>query len=582
MTKDRIAKKHRITKYDVVFLVMLAALTAFSIWKAPYGYINNDEPFYLTIPLRLVQGDALLINEWHVSQLSSLLLYPLVKLYMTVAQTTDGIVLCFRYIYVAVQFIAAVCMYLCLRKYGEKAKFGAIAAVCVFVPFTPYYIGALSYNSMGIMALILSGLCIATYNSKWYKLLIGGLLYASSVLCCPYLIVIYLLYSVVLLIDCLRYKIQGKNECVKSLAKAWGYFTLSAAIVALLLAVFVFRKGVELTSLTQALSEIMRDPEHKKQTILSKAKIYILHMFLSRKVALCSFGGCIAILAAIKLDKKYREHRAIYVFAAAMISIGYLLLTMLRYKYINFFSVPLNVLGIVAYFLADKRQKNIFRYVFVPGVLYSFLIHLGSNNNYYCITVGLEVANVASAYFIGYLASEMWNERNKRAENRVTAVVMLLAIVIASGCVLKERSERSFGDTNKSGIDLVSTLNEKVTFGVGKGLMMTKEQVDNYKETLDKTEVIRQAEGNNVLYFAWETWLYLADEKDNGAFSAWLSVGSPEIAADRLLKYWELNPDKQPDAIYIDKMYDETGNIAQMLNIADYELTETEDAYILQ
>lgn len=402
------------------------------------------------------------------------------------------------------------------------------------------------------------------------------MLYASSVLCCPYLIIIYLLYSVVLLIKYIHYKGRSKKDCAKNLVKAWSYFTLSAAIVALLLAVFVFRNGVDLTALTQALGEIMGDPEHKKLSIINKAKTYVLHMFLSRKVVLCSFGGCFAILVAIKLDKRSKEHRILYVLAAALISIGCLAIIELRYKYVNFLTVPLNIVGLVAYVLADKRQRNIFRYVYIPGVLYSFMIHLGSNNNYHSMTCGLQVANVACAYFVGYLAAEMWKESDKRTAKRMTVAVLLLTVALTSGCIMKERAELSFGDTNKTGLDYVYYLTEEVTSGVGKGLMMTKEEVDAYNRTLAETDSIRRTEGKNVLYFAWETWLYLADEKDNASFSAWLSLGSPTVAAERLLKYWELNPDKQPDAIFIDKTYDKTGDIAKMLNIADYNVTQYE------
>lgn len=174
MNLNNTTTKNKIKTADVAFMLILAFLTAFSIWKAPYGYINNDEPFYLTIPYRMVQGDSLLINEWHVSQLSAVLLYPVMKLYLLITDSTDGIVLSFRYIYIAVQFTAAVGIYLCMRKYGGKAKLGAIAAVCVFAPFTPYYIGALSYNSMGILALTLSGFVLATASYKIHKLVIGG------------------------------------------------------------------------------------------------------------------------------------------------------------------------------------------------------------------------------------------------------------------------------------------------------------------------------------------------------------------------------------------------------------------------
>ena len=46
----------------------------FLFWKARYGFANSDESFYLTIPFRLLSGDRLIVDEWNVTQFSSLLL----------------------------------------------------------------------------------------------------------------------------------------------------------------------------------------------------------------------------------------------------------------------------------------------------------------------------------------------------------------------------------------------------------------------------------------------------------------------------------------------------------------------------
>ena len=48
---------------DLVFAGILLAAACFLFWKCPYGYGNIDEAFYLTVPYRLAQGDALLEEE---------------------------------------------------------------------------------------------------------------------------------------------------------------------------------------------------------------------------------------------------------------------------------------------------------------------------------------------------------------------------------------------------------------------------------------------------------------------------------------------------------------------------------------
>ena len=54
------------------------------LYRINWGMASVDETFYLTTPFRLVQGDALLVDEWHVSQLSAVLIYPILKIYLYV------------------------------------------------------------------------------------------------------------------------------------------------------------------------------------------------------------------------------------------------------------------------------------------------------------------------------------------------------------------------------------------------------------------------------------------------------------------------------------------------------------------
>ena len=81
------------------YFVILFCGVMFYLYRIRWGMADVDEGFYLTIPLRMFQGDALLFEEWHVSQLSALLEYPILKIYMLFAKDTEGIILAFRYIY---------------------------------------------------------------------------------------------------------------------------------------------------------------------------------------------------------------------------------------------------------------------------------------------------------------------------------------------------------------------------------------------------------------------------------------------------------------------------------------------------
>ena len=120
--------------YDLIFVTLCAAILVFFVHIAQYGYNGYDESFYLTVPYRLVQGDVLLRDEWHPAQLVGFIMYPVMWLYMNISRSTDGMILTFRYIYIAAQAAAAIYIYVRLKKLSPV---GAIAASAVFFLFVP-------------------------------------------------------------------------------------------------------------------------------------------------------------------------------------------------------------------------------------------------------------------------------------------------------------------------------------------------------------------------------------------------------------------------------------------------------------
>jgi hypothetical protein len=112
-----------------------------------------------------LNGDSLFVDEWHISQLSAFLLYPLLKVYMLINKSTEGIILSFRYIYMAVQLLVSLIGYCLLKKQGRKE---AMLSSILFVIFIPYTIMALSYNTIGLMAVYLIA-CLNIYETRYEK-----------------------------------------------------------------------------------------------------------------------------------------------------------------------------------------------------------------------------------------------------------------------------------------------------------------------------------------------------------------------------------------------------------------------------
>ena len=142
-----------------------------------------------------------------MSQLSSVLLYLPVLLFTRLTGGTAGIYLALRYLYVAVQCLVAATVYLRLRRYHSL---GAAAGALALAVYAPYGINALSYNSLGILLMAMTGaLLVPAEEESRAAYILAGLSFAGSVLCCPYLIAVYLLYALFVFIPRKKKKTPG-------------------------------------------------------------------------------------------------------------------------------------------------------------------------------------------------------------------------------------------------------------------------------------------------------------------------------------------------------------------------------------
>ncbi|HIS06313.1 MAG TPA: hypothetical protein IAC99_01425, partial [Candidatus Choladocola avistercoris] len=103
--------KEIVNRGDFLFICLLAGVVLVHLSRIRFGMVEPDESYYLAIPLRFVQGDALLVDEWNMGQTFSVLLYPLLKIYLTVVGNTEGIYLAFRYIWLVCSIITSVISY---------------------------------------------------------------------------------------------------------------------------------------------------------------------------------------------------------------------------------------------------------------------------------------------------------------------------------------------------------------------------------------------------------------------------------------------------------------------------------------
>ena len=74
-------------------------------WKCKYGYATLDEAFYPTIGYRFLQGDAILYEEWSNTQLTGILMLPILKIYQIINGGMEGVYLYLRYTYTILKIV---------------------------------------------------------------------------------------------------------------------------------------------------------------------------------------------------------------------------------------------------------------------------------------------------------------------------------------------------------------------------------------------------------------------------------------------------------------------------------------------
>ena len=534
------ARKNRLDRRDALFFLLLAAAAAFFCVRARYGFANIDESFYPTIARRLTQGDTLLIDEWHISQLSSVLLYLPVWLYERLSGGTDGIYLALRYLFVAVQSLVSAAVYLRLRQYGHA---GAAAGALALAVYAPFGINALSYNSFGVLFLALTGaLLVPAEKESRAAYFLAGLCFAGAVLCCPYLAFVYFLYALAVAL------LRKREGCLPAFSpRAFGLFTLGAALLAA--AFFLIGlSGADLSKLPAALRGIFSDPEHVGQASFPLSLLLLLlrypyHIFYRAHPLP---GACLflvfALALAARLDKHREKHAAAYFLAGALLTAAAEILYAVLWPQPNFLMYAVNASALLCFVLTPPSDADAVRPIallwWLPGMLYSALVILGSNQGQYAVFSAAASAVPCSIAVIFRTTKRIFPEKRPL---RAAALAVLLLLQIGGAAYLRYRNV-FWGAT-------IREQTEAITEGTHKGLIVEPEAAEEYAATQRvMAELARRSGGGRVLVLTGNTWMSMGAYQ-NAAYSPWLS-GVDNAALDRLEMYYALNPENRPIVVW--------------------------------
>lgn len=259
-------------KRTVIGISVLVFFAGILIHKAFFGTDTWDESFYLTIPYRVLLGDALFVDEWHVSQLSSFLQYLPLWLFVKITGSTEGIILFFRILFCLSQLLVSCFTFFKLKKYGFTA---ALLSATAFLLYVPQFVEALDYYTMSLMPLVI--LCMLLFTEE--RITVPGLVFSGVLIACavvsePILILLYLVYSVAVALTAVIRK-RGKLTDCPELLKVHSWLIILAGILSVFIVFMWYVLSREsLSQLFANAFNVFRSNEYSAENIFRYGELF--------------------------------------------------------------------------------------------------------------------------------------------------------------------------------------------------------------------------------------------------------------------------------------------------------------------
>lgn len=547
------------------------------IWKCRFGYAYLDEAFYPSIAYRVLQGDRLFWDEWNNTQLSNLALIPLLKFYIMIKGDTSGIYLFIRYTYTAIKIVLSLCVYVRLKKFSE---FGAILSSLAFLIFSAYGLMVLSYNSIAIGSMLCTLLLMLNKKDGVKEkvfLFFAGITLSLSVLSQPYFSLIYVIYAVTVLFLYFR-KRESSDHIIDTFysINALGWVTVGVALCVLIFLIYIFH-FISIEQLAMILPYILRgDPAHPQKSLYELFPGYLARILVGNHRNYYTFVIYLLIGAATLITYIMKRKQKAYLLRAKLILINIMLTIILLTTYliteghnsvINAVIFVPNVLGFILVMVSDDKViTEIFKCVWIPGMILTYLEYLASNTGFEGISAYSCIAATGSMLIIGRAISEYKNHLER------IGVILLKAfsVLIIIGLIYV-RLNYIFWD------DGIEEQSMRIAYGPDEGLWVSETAYDYYEGVYKDTEFIRAMDKDTKVVYISDKSLYLAGNQRCASYSPLCySIADTDL----LNQYYKLQPEKKADVVYIDKIYG-YATAERFADQLDLELREGEKGWIL-
>ncbi|HOO27672.1 MAG TPA: hypothetical protein PLU43_04350, partial [Lachnospiraceae bacterium] len=522
------------------FLILLA--------KCFYSFCWSDETFYFSTAYRFYQGDSIFLHEWFPTQLSGVLLLPLLALYVTITGSTGGILLFFRICFVCFALLSGIVTYRILK--NTVSKTAALFCSLSVLFYAHLNIATLSYYTISIHCFLLSMLLIYHFyqTGKKKMLVISGILFALCVLALPTMAIAYFLVAfciLLLLLVCRFIKLPDSfRQTVRraDLPAVLLYTLLGICIPAVIFFAFLLT-NVSLTDFINAIPYVLSDEEHGTSLLYPLKKFFI---GINDVYGYAAYAGYLLILASFFLNRMLSPlFRRLFTIADLILFAVYFLYS---FGHTGYIQTALCMTALPLFFLAKKKNWKLFFLLFAGGMIFSVVYSYSSNGYLYILSMGHFIASIAAILFIFEYAGEMirGSAQNNRVFGRLAGFFCMAVICIALIQTIALRIVNIYRDAP------LNKLTAKITAGPAAGLYTTPEHLSMYETvyntllTYCQSDSIGKKDGS-IFITKLLPYGYLCTDLKCAAPTTWRTA----FDSKRLEPYYKMNPDRYPDLILV-------------------------------
>ncbi len=535
-------KQSRKNIITCILLFVLCILSVAGIWKTVYYSADIDESYALTMAVRIISGDRMVIDMWEPHQMSAVLYAPLVACYKGITGSMEGALVFMRWCGVLIQAGISLFLYCTVRR-QMPAQLAMILSFAYF-NFTPKHIQSPEFSVLfywGSMLLMLFLLRFGQ-DKRLRNIVAAGCCMSGIVLCYPATVFLFLYLAAWLF---------WKKE-----KKAAGVLTLVCGLCGAVFVLWLVIAGSG--AVFENIPYILMDESHKQnlwQHIRANiSELWDMLWIVFAFVVLCHVGRPV-------LGRKGKRDKMFFGLLMLCMA-GYALFLFHTINDVNFMIFYPVIPGLLvvewyayASFPKDETDRLFFGISFPVGVIGVAAIMVSSN-----LTAQYSVSYLMPAVILGawqiyrvYAVPACDDElpahpesSSGRSSCRVMAMVLLVCIM-AQLFAVRIFLVRFTATQRKNILEPYY----EVTHDVLKGIRLGEFDYIQYET---KTRLLSKYVGEDdvLLYVGADMFLY--SSLDSGGIGTGNTISTPSFG-QQLIEYYEKHPERKPTVVFVDREY---------------------------